>query len=334
MVDSILTKHEIDLNNLTEEQVDNVMNNTTLRPCEITTPNDMGVESDRKVRICGVMKYSDVYEYCKQARSQMHCTGTVVNFIADFVLRETIQRLKADGLFKHETKKICNGLQIIIKSWKADMKFLLDVKYESIEDISCDRMSELNGKIEQLRMQIKQGLAKAKCKHFDTASWVELTQQMFVLSHQVVKAVVNLWYQEANIDFSEVFRHMDLFLKCSRRWQRVCMSLYTQEQQTNLVQSDINVINALKILSVEACDYDGLWQHFQTALEEHAEAFSDEDRANINADVEYLKAQGEAKRRAAEKANADYWAHNRKTAKPRASDVTTEDIELLKQHFA
>lgn len=333
MVDNILTKHEIDLSNLTEEQVDNVMNNTTLQPCEITTPNDMGVESERKVRICGVMKYSDVYEYCKQARSQMHCTGTVVNFIADYVLRETIQRLKADGLFKHKTKKICNELQAVIKSWKTDMKFLLGDKYEPMEDISCDRMSELNGKIEQLRMQLSQGLAKVKCKHSDTASWVELTQQMFVLSHQVVKVVVNLWYQEANIDFSEVFKHMDLFLKCSRRWQRVCMSLYTKEQQTNLVQSDINVINALRILSFEACDYDGLWQHFRTALEEHAKAFSDEDRANINADIEYLKTQGEAKRKAAEKANADYWAHTRKTAKPRASDVTAEDIELLKQHF-
>lgn len=334
MVDNILTKHEIDLNSLTEEQVDNVMNNTTLQPCEINTPNDMGVESERKVRICGVMKYSDVYEYCKQARSQMHCTGTVVNFIADYVLRETVQRLKADGLFKHETKKICNDLQAIIKSWKTDMKFLLGDKYEPMEDISCDRMSELNGKIEQLRMQLSQGFAKAKCKHSDTASWVELTQQMFVLSHQVVKVAVNLWYQEANIDFSEVFKHMDLFLKCSRRWQRVCMSLYTQEQQVNLVQSDINVINALKILSFEACDYDGLWQHFQTALEEHTEAFSDEDRADIDADIEYLKAQKEARRKAAVKANADYWAHTRKTAKPRASDVTTEDIELLKQHFA
>ncbi len=317
----------------TEEQINRMLEQVTTHIGEIKLTPGSGVESGRRVRICRVMTVQELYTYSQQARSQMHCTGTVVNLMADFVLRETIQRLKAEGLFRQGTKKVCNELQGIIISWKTDMKSLLGERYEPMEDVAYDRMSELNGKIEQLRMQIKQAILAQGNKHAETASWVELTQQMFVLSHQVVKAVVINWCEAVAIDYSDVFSHMDFLRKCSRKWQKVCMSLYTYEQQVDIVQNDINVENALKILSHDACDYDGLWKHFQTTLDEHADVFSEEDRANVKADIEAVMENQEAKRKAAEKANADYWTKTRRTAKPRGSDVTEEDLQQLKQHF-
>ena len=317
----------------TEEQVDRMMETVTTSIGEIRTYCDSGVEGGRKVRICRIMKVKQLHQFSQQARSQMHCTGTVVNLMADFVLRETIQRLKADGLFRHGTKKICNELQGIILSWKTNMKNLLAERYEPMEDVAYDRMSELNGEIDQLRMQIKQNLLAQGNEHAETASWVELTQQMFILSHQVVKAVVRNWYEEVAVDFSDVFEHMDFLHRCSRKWQKVCMSLYTYEQQVNIIQNDINVENALKILSHDACEYDGLWTHFQNALEEHADVFNAQDRANVNADIEAIKEKREEERKAAEKANADYWEKNRRTAKPRGTDVTQEDLQQLINHF-
>ncbi len=318
----------------TEEQVDAMLEAVTTKIGEIRMTADSGVESNRKVRICRVMTVRELEKLSRQARSQMHCTGTVVNLMADYVLREAIQRLKADRLYRFETKKICNELQCIILSWKIDMKQLLGERYEAMEDVAYDRQSEINGDIEQLRMQIKQHFFRAKNKHAETASWVELAQQMFVLSHNVVRSVVQLWYEQAALDFSDVFSHMDLLRKCSRKWQNVCMSLYTYEQQVDIIQNDKNVENALKILSLHACEYDGLWKHFQNSLEEHADIYTDEDREKIEADIEDIKAGREEKRKAAEKANADYWAKTKRTAKPRASDVTEEDLQQLKEHFA
>lgn len=300
---------------------------------EIRMTADSGAESNRKVRICRVMTVRELEKLSRQARSQMHCTGTVVNLIADYVLREAIQRLKADRLYRFETKKICNELQCIILSWKIDMKQLFGERYEAMEDVAYDRQGEINGDMEQLRMQIKQHFFRAKNEYAETASWVELAQQMFVLSHNAVKSVVQLWYEQAALDFSDVFSHMDLLRKCSRKWQKVCMSLYTYEQQVDIVQKDKNVENALKILSLHACEYDGLWKHFQNSLEEHADIYTNEDRKRIEADIEYIEARREEKRKAAEKANADYWAKTRKTAKPRASDVTQDDLQQLINHF-
>lgn len=318
----------------TEEQVDHMLESIVANVGTMRTPSDMGVESNRKVRICRVMKAAELNRCCQQARSQIHCTGTVVNLMADFALRETIQRLKADKLFKHETKKICNELQGIILQWKTDMKALLWERYEAMEDVAYDRQSEIMGDVDQLRMQLKQNFFKCGCKYADTAAWVEMTQQMFVLSHIVVRAVVTAWYTDANIDLSDVFAHMDLLRLCSRKWQKVCMKFYTYEQQTGAIQNDQNVENALKILSHHAIDYDGLWKHFKNALEEHADVFSEQNRKEIDADIEDIKKRGEKKRREAKKANADYWAKTKRTAKPRASDATDEDIQQLINHFS
>ncbi len=317
----------------TEEQVDKMLEAVTTQIGEMRMTAGSGVESYRKVRVCRIMKASELCAYGNQARSQMHCTGTVVNFIADYVLRETIQRLKADGLFKHETKKICNELQGIVNSWKTDMKQLLGDKYEPMVDVAIDRMSEISGDMDSLRMQIKQHMLKLSNKHAETASWVELTQLMFVLSHQAVKGVVQNWYEVAGIDFSDVFSHMDFLRKCSRKWQKVCMSLYTYGQQVGIVHNDRNVENALKIFSLKACCYDGLWKHFKVSLDEHPEVYTRKDRDKVLADIESIQAESEAKLKAAEKANSDYWAHTEKTAKPRASDVTPEDLQQLKNHF-
>lgn len=317
----------------TEEQVDKMLEAVTTKIGEIRMTAGSGVESNRKVRVCRIMKASELYVYSNQARSQMHCTGMVVGIIADYVLRETIQHLKADGLFKYEKKRICNELQGIVNSWKTDMKQLLGDKYEPMEDVAIDRMSEISGDMDSLRMQIKQHMLKLGNKHAETASWVELTQQMFVLSHQAVKGVVQNWYEEAGLDFSDVFSHMDFLRKCSRKWQKVCTSLYTYEQQVGIVQDDRNVENALKIFSLKACCYEGLWEHFKGSLDKHPEVYTEEDKAKVLADIEDIQARDEAERKAAEKANVDYWAHTKKTAKPRASDVTEEDLQQLKNHF-
>lgn len=186
----ILKKHEIDPAQLTEEQIQNVMNNHIVSYGVIFTPNGMGIESNRKVRICRTMVASDVSRFGQQARSQIHCIGTAANFIADFVLRETIQRLKADGLFKQGVKKICNELQGVILEWKTNMKVLLGKRYAPMEDVAFERMGDLYKDMEQLRMQIKQYFHKRKNKRAETCSWVEMTQQMFVVSHLVVKSVV------------------------------------------------------------------------------------------------------------------------------------------------
>lgn len=297
------------------------------------TPAGEGVESNRKVRICKVMPVEQFYEYCQQARSQEQCTGTVVNLFADHVLRETIQRLKAEGLYKQEVKKICNELQGIVLSWKTDMKELLGERYEAMEDIAIDRQSEIYGDFETLRMQVKQYFLKQKNKHAETASWVEMTQQMFVLSHMVIKTIVQMWYNENGIDFSDVFGHMDLLFKCSKKWQKVCLRLYSYEQQVEIIQKDKNFENAMKIFALQICELDGLYKHFQTALEEHADVFDDDDRKRVSADIEAINAKHEEERKEAEKANADYWAKTKRTAKPRASDITTEDLQQLMEHF-
>jgi hypothetical protein len=326
----ILKKHEIDPTQLTEEQIQNVMNNHTVRYGVMYTPSGMGIESNRKVRICRAMVASDVSRFGQQVRCQMHGIGTAANFIADFVLRETIQRLKVDGLFKQEVKKICNELQGVIQEWKTNIKVLLGERYVPMEEVAFDRMGDLYKDMEQLRMQIKQYFHKRKNKRAETCSWVEMTQQMFVVSHLVVKSTVQNWYNEVGIDFSEVFAHMDLLRKCSRKWQKVCMHLYAYEEQVQLVQCDRNFANALLILSKGMCDYDGLLVHIKDVVHEYADLFSEQDKKAIEADIECMEKEKAAKRAAAEKANAEYWTN---AAKKRSSDITQDDLKLLKEHF-
>lgn len=300
---------------------------------EIRTTGGLGAECNRRVRICKNMPVGHFRESCNHAHSELLCIGTIVNLFADHVLRETIQRLKTDGSYKQETKKICNELQGVLLSWKTEVKSLLAERYEPMEDSATDRQSEIYSHFETLRMQVVQHLLRLKNKHVETASWVEMTQQMFVLSHLVVKNIVLTWYKEEGIDFSDVFSHMDLFNKCSKKWQKVCMKFYTYDQQVAIVQNDKNFENGLKIFSLEICNFEGIYKHFRTALDEHSEAFNEEDREKLKADLEDFAAEREEERKAAEKANADYWAKTKRTAKPRASDITEEDIQQLKEHF-
>ena len=123
---------------------------------------------------------------------------------------------------------------------------------------------------------------------------------------------------------------MDLLRKCSRKWQKVCMLLYTYEEQVQVVQHDGNFANALLILSKGMCDYDGLLVHIKDVVHEHADLFNGQDIKAVEADVEYMEKEKAAERAAAVKANAEYWKNA--TIK-RSSDITQDDLEQLKEHF-
>ena len=319
--------------NITPQTTDALMASNRTGYTELVTPQGLGPESGRTVRICKPLTTGQISQYGGAAQSEVRSIGTMANLIADFALREAIQRIKADGLFRHGTKKICNELQGIVKSWKTDMRHLMGDRYEPMEDAVYDRQSELNGEFEMLRLQAKAYFLKNGNKHAETCAWVEMTQQMFVLSHMVIKNIVKAWYAKVGIDFSDVYRHMDLLLSCSRQWQKVCRVLYTYEQQNALVNHDTNFINAMKIYFLHVCSIEGMEKHFKTSIEEHPDVFSDEERRALLHDIAEAQAGQAARKKAEQEANNAYWARTRKTAKPRGSDVTAEDLQQLKKHF-
>lgn len=317
----------------TINDTDTLMANNLTGYLELLTEDGLGPESHRTVRVCKRMTTEQLYAYSAAAQSEVRSIGTMVNLIADYALREAIQRLKADKLFKHATKKVCNELQGIIKSWKTDIRMLMEERYEPMEDAICDCMSEENDEFEMLRLQAKAYFLKKGNKHAEACSWAEVTQQMFAFSHMVIKDIVKAWYIQYGLDFTDVYKHMDLLYKCSKKWQKVCMSLYTYQEQDELVNHNTNFANAMRIYSNHIIDINGMQKHFQTCIEEHSDLFTDEDRQNLMKDIAQADAAIEAKANAERKANEAYWAHTRKIAKPRGSDITQEDLQQLKEHF-
>lgn len=319
--------------NITPQITDAMLASNKTGYVELVTPQGLGPESGRTIRVCKPLTTGQISQYGGAAQSEVRSIGTMVNLIADYALREAIQRIKADGMFRHEKKKICNELQGIIKSQKSDIQRLMGDRYEPMEDAIYDRQSELNGEFEMLRLQAKAYFLRKGNKHADTCSWVEMAQQMFILSHLVIKNIVKTWYAKVGIDFSGVYGHMDLLRRCSRQWQKVCMTLYPYEQQDDLINHDTNFINAMKIYFLHLCSIDGLEKHFKTSIEEHPEVFTAEERKALLYDIAEAQAGRAARERAEQAANNAYWARTRKTVKPRGSDVTAEDLQQLKKHF-
>lgn len=315
-----------------EERFENLRNNLLSDIGYYPTPPDWGAEGNKKIFVGKRLTAGEVDDYLRNARSQSHLVGTVSNLIADFCWRESMQRLKDAGLYRMGVKKACNDVEREIKAWKGEIKYQLGNHYETAEIFFAERFEELMPLFESLRLQIANSLGK-HTKRTELASWVEITQQMFAMSHTVWKCVREAWKTQG-VDVGDVISHMDLQPRCCKNWEKVCMSLYSYEAQIECTKDEC-CERALKIWGRSAVSIDGLMPHLRNSAYETREYYTDEQMASLEEDWEYLQQKKRKEDEEQKRKEQEYLRTRRKQkVKRTATDITEEDLNGLIKHFS
>lgn len=321
------------LKNLTKEELSNVANNMTVSVGYMVTPEDMGCESGKRIKIGAPMTPVQLSELGQQVRSEVHLIGSVVNFACENGIREAISAIKHDAprMFRHDVKKACNECQAILRSWRSNMKGLLGERFDVVEDMAIERLSEIQPDINMLAAQIEQRLLHAKCPGaLKLATTVSIVDFLLTLSQTVVNCIVDQWWKSHGIDFSEVFAHMNLQSQCGSRWNIVRSKFYDTKIE-DAVLTDTNVQCAITICSQKLSDYNAIFPHMKTVIGEYGNMFGEEEKADLDKDINNILREQDDERKAEERKNRAYW---KKVRKPKASDVSDDDLELLKRHFS
>ena len=321
------------LRDLTKEELNNVANSMTVSVGYMTTPEDMGCESGKRIKIGAPMAPAQLSELGQQARSEIHLIGSVANFACENAIREAISAIKRDApwMFRHKVKKACNECQAIIRGWRSDMKTLLGDRFDVVEDMAIERLSEIQPDIDMFAIQIKQRLLRAKCPGaVELTTIVGVADFLLSLSQTVVNCVVDQWWKSHGVDFSEVFIHMNLQSQCGSRWNIVHSKFYGAEIK-DTVWADANVQRAAAICSQKISDFNAIFPHMKTVVGEYDDMFDEEEKADLDKDIDNILREQNDEHKAEERKNRAYW---KKVRKPKASDVSDDDLELLKQHFS
>lgn len=318
----------------TEERLQDFAKNQIVQLGVIVTPAALKKEGGKRVKVLAPQMLHDLDANIKSLRGHTHIVMGVTNTLADFALREAIDKIKRAGAFKQDVKKYCNSTQKALDIWKVNSNEIMVGMTEILEDLSTDMCSDMMTYFASLRMQLHNAFGKKKLANPELASWIEAASIVCALSNFVLRNTMDWGRQDFCIDATEMFRYLDLSLTAGKEWQKLCRMFYPEDVQDEISNHDELVYRATKMLAGQCLDIREIaCKLAELAAGEHADDFDEEQRRDLLQQAKEITAQIEDEKKAEAKANADYWAHTKKTAKPRASDVTAEDIELLKQHF-
>ena len=79
----------------------------------------------------------------KSLRGHTHIVMGIMNTLADFALREAIDRIKRAGAFRRDAKRHCNSTQKALDVWKVNSKEIMGGMTEILEDLSTDMCSDM-----------------------------------------------------------------------------------------------------------------------------------------------------------------------------------------------
>ncbi len=326
----ILTKQSVDFSQLSLEEQVNYASNQILTIGNYRSPEHLGVkEGGKLIRLGKQMTNGEFVERLNKRRAEMHMFSLLTNMCAEFCLREAVDAFRRDKkLFRFGFKKTCNTAQRIVKEWHQSMAFLLEDRYEVMYDVITDRLSEIVPDIKTLHFQILQKYTMKGVKNPTYAAWAEIVQQMFVMSQGVVKSFTSAVWEVNGIDMQNMFKHCDLCIVLTPMWEEnICYKFVDYATQVEAINNDINIQRALKILVSKLTDSDSVYKHMKNALEEHVDIFGEEEAKAIRKDIEIVEAEITEAKKKAERGK-------KRKEKPRATDVTSEDIEQLKRHFS
>ncbi len=327
---NILTKQSVDFSQLSLEEQVAYASNQMLTIGNYRSPEHLGVkEGGKKIRLGKQMTNGEFVDKLNKRRAEMHMFNILTDMCAEFCLREAVDAFRKDKkLFRFEFKKACNTAQRTIKEWHRGMAFLLESRYEVMYDMITDRLSEIVPDIKSLHFQILQRYTMKGVKNPALAAWAETVQQMFIMSQRVIKSYTNAVWEFDGIDMQNMFKHCDLCIALTPMWEeKVCFKFVDYATQVEAINKDENIQRAIKIFVSKLVDSDSIYKHMKEALEEHIDVFDEEEAKAIREDIAEVEAEIAEEEKKVEQGK-------KRKAKPRASDVTSEDLEQLKQHFS
>ena len=327
---NILTKQSVDFSQLPPEEQVAYASNQMLTIGNYRSPEHLGVkEGGKLIRLGKQMTNGEFVDTLNKRRCEMHMFNTLTNMCAEFCLREAVDAFRKDKkLFRFEFKKTCNTAQRVIKDWHKTMAFLMDSHYEVMYDMITDRLSEVVPDIKSLYFQVFQRYTMGGVKNPALAAWAEVVQQMFVMSQRVIKSYTRAVWELDGIDMQDMFRHCDLCVALTPIWEEnICFKFVDYTTQVKAINEDINIQRALQIFVTKLVDSDSIYRHMKEALNEHIDVFGKEEAKSIRRDIAEVEAEIAEKEKRAEQGK-------KRKEKPRASDVTSEDLEQLRQHFS
>lgn len=261
-------------------------------PLIVTVPEGFGVESGRKFKVYDrSLTPSEICDIGREARNKVQCLSMVAAAAAAYSLNETVCLLKEQGAYKFGVKKIGNETRQYLKKWYSEMKGLLGNRYEMMENMATDRISELNPMFEDARTRLALRLDRLGTERAKQASWLLMTESMVKESRRVFHKV-RMDYIE-RIDFEDMFMHYNLHPRLGKRSENLCLALLpTQCIYDGL--GDCQYLNAISRYGKELRNYDKLLPVIKELVcGEHSDMFSDEERKSAIIDCETAENQKE-----------------------------------------
>lgn len=295
----------------------------------------MGKEGNKKVRLLQYQTLHDLNERIQTLRGHTHITIGIINAMADFALREAIDRIKREGLFKQSVKKHCNSTQKALDIWKVNSKEIMSGMNPILEDLETDRISEMVPLLNSLKIQLHNAFGRLKIPNPELMAWIEAASITCMLSNFILRTTVRWGKEDYNIDTSDMFTYLDLSLTAGKEWQKVCREFYPEKVQEMVANEDELVYRATKLIAKECLNVEATaLTAANLAMDDYADNFTDEQREDLKKQADELRAKGLQRQKEEERANAAYWSKVKNAVKQQASDITEDDLQQLKKHFA
>jgi len=266
------------------------------------------------------------------AAGHFHLVTGIYNQIADNLLRETWLYMRDRGLLKQNIKRLANMAREDVKRWRKQMRSVtLFYSYDAFEAAIIDHIGPVQPYIDSIEMQISQYLTMHGCKDVELCTRVSLTYIMIGMAQRAHDSLIEAFKRDAGIDFGDAFSHC-ILARAQKAWRE--LSLVIVGTQAQGIENYQPLDTAMTIFVKHANDLDELSQKVCEAMHEFSDDFTEEQIAAVDGDVEDIKRERAEREKRIKRENAAAKKRlERQRAKRTSSEITTEDLQRLKERF-
>lgn len=255
------------------------------------------------------------------------------NMMADNSLRETTLFMKQRGKLKFRVKHLAQQARDDFNRWRRLTRMSPQVRsYDTFEAATIDFISDLQPYVDSVEMQIRQYLTMHGCKDMELCTKVSLTYLLIGTTERAHAVLIDAIKTKYGIDFLQSFVPY-IPQRAMKAWHELAVLLIGR--QSDGIKNYTPLDNAMTILFQHASDIDKLMLKLSDAMLEYKDDFPDDAIADAQQGAAYIRREQAEREKITARENAAAKRRlGRQRAKRTSSEITDEDLQLLKTKFA
>lgn len=255
------------------------------------------------------------------------------NMMADNSLRETMLFMKQQKKLKFRVKHLAQQARDDFNRLRILARTAPQIRsHDTFEAATIDFISDLQPYVDSVEMQIRQYLTMHGCKDMELCTKVSLTYLLTGMTERAHAVLIDAIKTKYGIDFLQTFIPY-IPQRAMKAWHDLAVLMIGAQAEG--IENYTPLENALVILLLHASDIDKLMLKICDAATEYKEDFSDDTLEEVRQGAAHIRRQQAEREKLAVRENA---AAKRRLGQQRAkrasSEITDEDLQLLKTKFA